>query len=77
MALGEYNLSVSKRVKFAKEASESLASPLESMKVEEWCSLTSSPLKESVYIEAVEVGSDIDQQIESSKLLGVNGRKGV
>lgn len=71
------NLSVSIRVKFANEASESLPSASASKNTDGWCSLTSSPLNESVYIEAVEVGSDIDQHIESRRLLGVNGRIGV
>ena len=48
--LGELfmNLSVSSREKFAKEASDSLPSPLASKNTDVWCSLTSPTLDDSV-----------------------------
>ena len=65
------NRSVSGWVKCTNEASKS---PFASRNTDEGGSLVQPTLKENVKIEAVEVGSDIDQQIESKRLIGVIGR---
>lgn len=71
------NLSISGREKLTNEDSDSFPSPFASKHIGACCSGSSSTLNESVYIEAVEVGSDIDQQIESRRLIGVIGRIGI
>lgn len=71
------NLSISGREKLTNADSDSFPSPFASKHIGAWCSLASSTMNESVYTEAVEVGSDIDQQIESRRLIGVIGRIGI
>lgn len=64
------NLSVSGRVKLAKDTSDSLPSAFASKNTGD---RPSSEPRESVYMEAVEVGSDTVQQMESRRLVGVMG----
>lgn len=73
----DFSLSVRGRDKLINEVSDSFPVSFVSRNMDVWFSFAFSMLEDSVYIEAVEVGSDTDQQMESNRLAGVNGRIGV